>query len=127
MSLAWAVFVVVVFAATVERLKLPERAREVTSRARDCLRVLRDPSMDDDAKQRALQRHALRLFVLLGVLLGGSVLGLLLPLGGIWVLERWNLASLSHVVGVLQRLDFLLVTVVVGIIAYFIARATGVT
>lgn len=122
MSFVWAVAVVLVFAFTIERLELPARGREVATRAADSLEVLRDPALSDDAKERALRRQAVDLFRLLGILVGGSVLALGLPLGGVWVLEQVGAASFASVIDVLERVDFLAGTFVVGILGYLAVR-----
>lgn len=121
MSFILAVFVVVTFAVTIERLDLTERGREVGRRAANCLAILRDDSLDDEAKERRLQTHARRLFGLIGILGGGMGLGMLLPLGTVWLLDRAGLASLSAVLAVLQRVDFLVGTTgaaVAGLVLY---------
>jgi len=122
MSLLWATVVVVVFAGTIEYLKLPDCAREVGRRGLDCLDVLRDPSLNDREKETALQRQAKRLFVLLGRLAGGSGLALGGPLLAIWGLDLVGVASLPNTLVVLQRLDFLVGTVVVGLGGYLLVR-----
>lgn len=122
MSLLWALFVVVGFAGLLHLFGLPAYAREVGRRGRDCLTVVRDEAMDDRAKEEALQGHARRLFALLGILGGGSVLALVLPLGTVWLLDRGGVASLPRVWATLERADFLLGTVVVGTAAYLLVR-----
>lgn len=122
MSFALAVFVVVAFAVTIERLDLTARGREAGSRAADCLAILRDATLDDAAKERRLQEHARRLFGLIGILGGGGALGILLPLGVIWLLERAGLASLGAVLGVLERVDFLVGTTVVALVGFLLYR-----
>ncbi len=125
MSFLLAVLVVVVFALVLERLRLPDRARETGRRARESLDVLRDPDLDDREKESALQEQSLRLFGLLGMLLGGSLLALGLPLLGVWLLELGGVSSLEAVLGVLERPDFLLGTVLVGVGGYVIYRRLG--
>jgi len=120
MSFLLAVAVVLVFAFVLERLDLPRHARETGRRARESLDVLQDVSLDDRAKEEALQEQAVRLFALLGILLGGSLLALALPLGGVWLLEQGGISSLDSVLGVLERADFLIGTTVVGLGAYLI-------
>lgn len=122
MSFLLAALVVVAFALVLERLELPSRARETGRRARESLDVLRDPSLDDREKESALQEQALRLFGLLGILLGGSLLALGLPLFGVWLLELAGVSSLGAVLGVLERPDFLLGTVAVGAVGYLAYR-----
>lgn len=124
-SFLLAVMVVVVFAFVLERLDLPERARETGRRARESLEVLRDPELDDRQKESELQEQSLRLFGLLGVLLGGSLLALGLPLLAVWLLELGGVSSLEAVLDVLESPTFLVGTVVVGGGAYLLYRRLG--
>lgn len=122
MTLALAIVVVVGFATLLEVLGLPGYAREVVRRNKECLQILQDSSLDDHEKESALQRHARRLFALLGLLVGGSLLAITLPLAGVWVLEHVGVGSLSAVLSILQRIDFLGATIVVGLLGYFLVR-----
>jgi hypothetical protein len=122
MNLALALFVVAGFAGTLEYLNLPEHARRVGERSQDALAVLRNDALDDREKEEALQGHARRLFALLGILLGGSVLALGGPLAIVWGLERIGVGSFEAVLRILQRLDFLAATIIVGLVGYLIAR-----
>ena len=124
-SFVLAAMVVVVFALVLELLDLPKRARETGRRARESLDVLRDPSLDDREKESALQDQSLRLFGLLGILLGGSLLALGLPLLGVWLLELGGVSSLSAVLDVLESPSFLLGTAVVGLVGYLAYRKFG--
>lgn len=122
MNLVLAVFVVVGFAGTIEYLNLPNHARAVGQRSMDCLAVLRNDSLVDREKEEALQRHARRLFALLGILAGGSGLALGGPLAGVWGLERVGVGSFWGVLHLLQRLDFLAATIGVGLVGYLLFR-----
>ena len=123
MNLALAVFVVVGFAGTLELLNLPRHARAVGQRSQDALAVLRDESLSDREKEEALQGHSRRLFVLLGILAGGSALALGGPLALVWGLERLGVGSFGRVLAILQRLDFLAASIVVGGLAYLLVRS----
>jgi hypothetical protein len=112
-----AVGVVVVFAVAVLALGLTQRAREAGMRAKGCLDVLRDPSLDDDAKGRALRRQSLHLFGLSATLIGGTALALLVPLSAVLLMDRAGMASFDAVLAVLGRPDFLAATLAAGIIA----------
>lgn len=125
MSFLWAGFVVVAFTVTLERLRLAARAREVVTRATDCLNVLRDPSLDDNAKERILQHHTLGLFRLFGLLLGGGILALGLPLAVIWLLELAGVTSVEAVLSVLERIEFLASVTVLGAVAFLLLRWAG--
>lgn len=125
MSLLLAVFVVVAFAGTVVGLGLPDRAGQAVEGSREALEVLRDPSLDDDGKEEALQRLSLRLFRLFGVLLGGSLLAIGWPLALIWGADRAGVASLAGTLDVLERPDFLVGTVVAGFAIWWLVRRTA--
>lgn len=127
MDVLWASLVVVGFAGVLERLGLPARAEEVARRSRECLAVLQDPALDDDRKEAALQGHARRLFVLLAVLVGGSVLALGLPLGAVWALDRVGWASFRGTWATLQRVDFLAAVSLGGGLLWLILRRRGRT
>lgn len=125
MSFVLAALVVVGFALLVAALGLPGRARETAERARESLSVLRDPSLDDRSKERALQAQSLALFKLLGILAGGSLLAIGLPLLAVWGLEAMGVSSLGAVLGVLARVDFLAGTTVAGVLGYALIRRFG--
>ncbi|WP_103027128.1 hypothetical protein [Salinibacter altiplanensis] len=121
MNIVLAAGVVVGFAAILERLGLPTCAREVGQHSTTCLEVLRDDSLSDAAKETALQDRARQLFGLFGRLTGGSVLALGLPLGGVWLLGSAGVGSFGETLATLQRVDFLIVTTAVGLLAYVLA------
>ncbi|WP_263791909.1 hypothetical protein [Salinibacter sp.] len=124
MNIVLAAGVVVGFALIIERLRLPGYARQVGRHSTTCLRVLRDDSLDDAAKETALQNRARKLFGLLGRLVGGSALALGLPLGGVWLLGRAGIGSFGETFATLQRIDFLAVTTAVGLLAYVLVQRT---
>lgn len=117
MTLLLALLVVVAFAGIVGWARLPAQAVEVTRRARESYLVVSDPSLSDDQKERRLRDEAPRLFALLGRMVGGGLLALTLPLGAVWVVDRIGLASLSEVLEMLARVDFLVAVSVVGVVA----------
>ena len=123
MNFALALFVVVGFAATIEYFDLPDRARTVGERSSRSLAVLRDDSLGDREKEKALQSQSRKLFRLLGIPAGGSVLALGLPLGIVWVLGRLGGGAFWGTMSILKRIDFLAgVTVVGGAGCFFMRR-----
>lgn len=122
MNFALALFVVVGFAAMLEYLGLPDRALTVGRRSGRSLQVLRDNSLKDREKEAALQRQARKLFRLFGMLMGGSLLALGLPLGVIWVLGQVGIGSFWGTIGVLERIDFLVGVTVTGLLGYLVSR-----
>lgn len=122
MNVVFATIVVVGFAVTIERLHLPDRAREVYRHSTECLGVLRDDALSDREKEEALQRRARRLFALLGLLLGGSALALGVPLLGVWLLGQVGVGSYGGTLEVLQRLDFLVGVTAIGLLGYVLVH-----
>ena len=122
MNLALAIGVVVGFGGILVALQLPEYAREVSDRSRACPNVLQDANRSDRQKEEALQQQARRLFALLGILGGGSLLALGLPLGAVWGLGELGIGSFEGTWQMLQRWDFLAGTVVVGTVGWWGAR-----
>ena len=104
MSFALAVFVVVGFAATIEYFDLPDRARTVGERSSRSLAILRNDSLGDREKEKALQSQSRELFRLLGILTGGSALALGLPLGIVWLLGQLDVGSFWSAMSILERL-----------------------
>lgn len=122
MNLLLATTVVVAFAVLIERFNLMERAREVGSRALGSLEVLRDPELDDVAKEKVLRRQAVRLFGLVGILGGGSLLALGLPLLAVWLLDLGGVASLESVLAVLSSIEFLIGATIIGVMTFLLFR-----
>ena len=122
MNFVLAVFVVVGFAVTIERLHLPARAREVGQHSTASLDALQDESLSDADKEAALQDRSGQLFRLLGILTGGSALTLCLPLGIVWLLGQVGVGSFQDTLAVLQRIDFLAGTTVAGLLGYMLAQ-----
>lgn len=125
MNVVLAVFVVVAFAFTIERLSLPDRAREVVRRSSDSLEVLRNPALTDATKEVRLRRESVSLFRLLGLLVGGSLLAIALPLLVVWLLAKVGVSSLDAVLSVLERIDFLATVTVAGTVLYLAYRRLG--
>lgn len=122
MTFSLAIFVVLGFAGILRGLRLPTYAREAGRRGSASASVMQDASMSDREKEDALQEHARRLFVLLGILGGGSLLALGAPFGLVWLLDQMGVASFWDVVAVLERIDFLVGTVVVGGLGYALVQ-----
>jgi hypothetical protein len=115
-TLLLAVLVVFAFAGIVGWTRLPAHAGEVVHRTRGSYAVVSDRSLSDEQKERRLKEEAPRLFALLGRIVAGSLLALGLPLGALWVVDRLGLASLSGVLEVLVRVDFLVAVSALGVL-----------
>jgi len=122
MALAGAIFLVVGFLALVRMFGLVRRSGEAFDLARASLAVLRNSSLDDAAKESALQSHATRLFSLFFLLTAGAGLALALPAGIIWILDVLQVVSLHAVLDVTLSWQFLLGSTLVGIAAWRFTR-----
>lgn len=123
MTLFLALLVVAAFAGIVGRMRLPAHAGEAVRRARGSYAVVSDRSLSDLQKERRLREETPRLLGLLGRIVAGGIMALGVPLGALWVADRAGLASLSEVLDVLVRLDFLLAVSVAGIVVtWWLAR-----
>ena len=64
-----------------------QRSGEVLVRTRQAMADVLDPELDDDEKERRLQRHALRLIVLFVILVVSGATVLLLPTGLVYLAD----------------------------------------
>ncbi len=122
MSLTLAILVVVGFAFIIDRTGVVRHSKEAGSRARASLKVVTDPSLEDDSKERQLRQESLRLFGLLGRIVLASGLAVALPLVAVWLLGLVGLGSFGEVLAVLARIDFLLAVGVAGCLGYGVIR-----
>lgn len=115
MSVIGAVVVVGLFVWLVHVLRLVPLAKDAIAISRRSAAIMRDSTLDDDAKESAMQQSAVRLMKLSFMLLVGSAVALAAPMGVIWLLEVAGLVSLDDVVAILLRWDVLVLATVVGI------------
>lgn len=126
MTLAGATFVVIGFAVLIHVFRLVPNSQEVVTRSRGAVEIIRDESLDDEAKEIAIRKHAFRMFALSALLLSGGAGALLIPIGAVWLVGLTGWISAPDVVEMLQRWDFLAAATVVGIAAfYLVGRVRG--
>ena len=108
--------------------RLPEAARALIPplalRApdRQALRDLKDPALDELAREKAVQGHALRLMLLFVLVTGGSLLALAVPVGVLWLAERGGMVELEAVLDTTLSATFLIVTTVLGTAVWLLLR-----
>ncbi|HEY0946610.1 MAG TPA: sulfotransferase [Opitutaceae bacterium] len=112
--MAWlgASLLVAGFAVLCKLFGLVSGTRQVVIRARQSLLVLGDATLPDEAKEKALQAHALHLFRLFGLLVVGGAAALALPLAGLWGADRYGLFSWDEVLATTLSWPFLLISAV---------------
>lgn len=122
MTILAATFVVVAFALLAHFIGLIRWTTEVMTHAREASAVLGDASLDDLAKEKAIQRTALSMFKLLGLLLIGSIAALGFPIGAVWLADIVGVLSFDAVMAMLVRWEFLLVATVAGFGIFYLLR-----
>ncbi len=115
--LAWlgALLIVSAFLGLAHVLRLVPAARRVLAVVENAFAILGDGALDDDAKETAMQRHALRSFGLFLWIAGGALVALLLPLVGLWFADRLGWVDGDQVLDVTVSLPFLLLSTLAGI------------
>jgi hypothetical protein len=105
---AAALFLVAGFLAVARVLRMVSHAREVMARSRSAVRDLRDPGLDELAREKAVQGHALRLAWLFALLVLTSAAALAIPLGFVYAGELAGLVQTAEVIDVTLTPIFLI-------------------
>lgn len=122
MTVFLALFVVVGFFVVVLKTGVVGHASDATDRVQASVRVVRDPSLPDDEKERHLRRGAGGLVALFVRIVASAALALALPLGGVWLLDRVGVASWDAVTELLVRIDFLVAVSVAGLLSWWLVK-----
>lgn len=118
--MAGAVFLVVGFVTLLNVLGVPRRSRLVLDIGRRSVSDLRNPELTDDAKERALQAHSLKLFNLFFQLAVGGAAAIVLPGAVIWLLDRVGIVSFDAVMATTVSWQFLLVSSMVATLYFWL-------
>ncbi len=122
MNYLGALLIVVGFAVILHALALVPKATEAVTLARRSMADLRNPELDDDAKQAAMQRHAKRLFGLFFVITLGSAVAVLIPIGIVYLLDVVHLVSLTDALETTITWQFIVATVVLYLVGWWVLR-----
>jgi hypothetical protein len=101
MAYGGAVFVGLTFIALLKTFKLLETAPHVTAVSTLAFRDLRDPLLDDEAKEVRMRGHAKALGLLFMRLTVGTLAAVAAPLGVVWLLDAAGVVSLNRVLDAL--------------------------
>ena len=121
MNTAAALFLVAGFLVVARVLRMVPHAREVMARSRAATRDLRDPDLDELAREKAIQGHAIRLAVLFALLVLASAAALALPLGVVYLFELTGLVETTAVVDATLSPTFL-IGVTTAVLVWTISR-----
>lgn len=103
-----AIFVILAFAGLLSWLGLGDMAADVRTRSQHSLAILRNPTLEDDAKEAALQTNARALFKSFVRLTAGLGLALFLPILLIWGIARTGIFTFDAVIDASLTWPFLL-------------------
>ena len=120
MTLGAAIFAVIGFALVARGAGLVRNTGAVFARTQDAVGIMRSRELDDEEKEKALQRHALGLFGLLGKLVLGSAAALGAPLALVWLLEAAGVLSLAAVLDTLVEPRFLVAATAIGFAVHYL-------
>lgn len=122
MSVFGAIILVVGFIALLKVFSLVELSIDVIGLSRQSLADIRNPEMDDEAKEKALQGHTKKLLLLFFKLTSGGIAALLVPLALVWLLEQLDVLSLSEVMSTVLSWEFILASTILAIVVLRVKR-----
>ncbi len=123
MSLLGAIVYVLAVGGLMHWLGLLKRVNSTLELSRQSLGVVRDSSMDELQKEKALQRFALRLFSQLAMIVVASAIALIVPGALVFAFDWLGIVSAREILTVMSHWLFLVSTLVVGTFGYVAARA----
>ncbi len=122
MNLAGALACVILFGLLLHFTRIIPNSRAVIARARESIGVMRDPALDDHAREKAIQAHSLGMFALLGKLCLGAVIALGVPVILLWLVARAGWLDFDAVMALMLDPWFIAATVVIAIVGFRLAR-----
>lgn len=111
MTWAAALLALGVFIALARWLGMGKMSRDAFAQLAAALRVMRDPDLDDDAKEPLVRRHAARLLALFAHLALTSALVLTIPATGLWLLTQSGSVPGDELLTLLASWQFLVAAV----------------
>ena len=92
-----AIILVVGFVTLIQLLGVVKKSHNVVRIALHSMKIIGSPRLSDEQKESKLQKNSQRLFGLFFVLAIGSAIAIFIPLGFLWLGDRWGWLSLSAV------------------------------
>ena len=111
-----AIALVIGFGILVRLLGLEKKSSDVVRIARHSLKIINSPKLSDEEKERRLQRNSTKLFGLFFVLAISAAIALGLPLGILWLCDRFGLLSLAAVLNTTLSPLFLILSSILVIL-----------
>jgi len=104
---AVAIFSVLLFLVAFQLVRIVPAARRAIAIAQGALGAMRDPALNDDAREKAVQRASIALFGAFGSILLRSLLALAAAVAPIWLADQVGWAQTESVVDLLSRWDII--------------------
>jgi hypothetical protein len=109
---------VAVFAVALWRLGVVNAASGAIAISRDTMGIMRDPHLDERAREQAVQRASLRLIGACGSILLRSALAVLVSLVPVWAFSALGFVTFGQVMEFLSRWDVVVIVTVVMLAGY---------
>ena len=113
MTLSVTLISVVIFVLAFAVLRIVPVARGAIATATGAVQVMRNPTLDDDARERAVQKASISLFGAFASILLRFVATLVFAAMPIWVADVLGIVSAEAVIAYLSRIDVIVVLSVV--------------
>ena len=113
---------VAAFAVAFALLRIPAWAGESLAVAGRAHAALRDPALDDTARERAAQTAARRLFYVSGVIVVRTAVALAVAAAPLVLADGFGVVPAATVVGFLMRLDVILIAGVALVAVWWLQR-----
>ena len=121
-----AVSIVVVFVLFLQLFKVVSSSKQVVHLAKTAAGVVKDKTLSDLEKEKAMQSYSVSLFKYFFMIAIGCALALCIPLGLVWGFDRLGLMSFDRVLAITLSWQFILATTLLGGLGYFlVARERG--
>lgn len=117
-----AAILVLLFLFILKLLNVPEKASLALVSSQKSIAIIRDPEIDDEAKEIALQNYAKELFGIFFHLSLGVVAALLLPAGLIWLLDQIGVMPMDEVFSFTLSWEFILLITVGTVVIFTLPR-----
>ncbi len=99
---------------------LVEKSRLVFKVSQDSLAIVRDPSLSDEEKEKAMQQSSKKLFALFFIILFIGGVAIFVPIGLIWLLDKAGLFNLQSAIARTLSWQFILAGTIVIMTAMWI-------
>lgn len=116
---------IALFVVAFSALRLAESFGNVTRISRQAIEVVRDPRLDDDAKERAARQASWRLLRQGAAIVSKALLTIALAALPFWLADRLALAPLSESIAFASRWDVLAITTIAMVCAWYAWRHLG--